>query len=367
MKKKILFCASTASHIINFHLPYLKAFKSLGYEVHVATNESVTIPFADKVFRLPFIKNMISPKNILAIFKAVKLLKSENYEKISSNTTLAGLIIRFAALFLKNRPRIYHIVHGYHFNLNSGIRKFLYLIPEKIAARVSDVVMVMNHEDHEIANKYKLYRSKLYYINGMGVDESRFKLVSAEKKRELREKMGIPLNEFVFVYAAEFSHRKNQALLIRAFTDCSFENGTLLLAGDGKELNECKKLATKLGKISKIRFLGYVKDIPELYAACDAAVSVSRSEGLPFNIIEAMGCGLPVIASNIKGHRELVEDFRTGLLFESLNESSLKHCMNVLYAMSTEQLRSYGNAGIQRAKKFSIKYILPEVLKHYMS
>ena len=57
--KKILFCASTVSHINNFHLPYLKAFKEIGYEVHVAVNEQADIAFADRVIKIPFFKNII--------------------------------------------------------------------------------------------------------------------------------------------------------------------------------------------------------------------------------------------------------------------------------------------------------------------
>ena len=125
MRKKILFCASTVSHINNFHLPYLKAFHDMGYEVHVAVNEAAAVQWADKVMKLTFYKSLISPRNIYAIFQSRRLLKTERYDKISSNTTLAGLVVRISALFLKKRPRIYHIVHGYHFNLNSGIKKYI--------------------------------------------------------------------------------------------------------------------------------------------------------------------------------------------------------------------------------------------------
>ena len=366
-KKKILFCASTVSHIKNFHLPYLKAFRDMGYEVHVAANESEPIPWTDRVFKLSFCKRILASENIFAIFQSRKLLKEEKYEKVSSNTTLAGLIIRISALFLKNRPCIYHIVHGYHFNLNSGIQKYLYLIPEKVASYVSDVVMVMNKEDYQIAQKYKLYRKKLYYIDGIGVDISRFRPVSREIKSKLKSRMGIEPDEFVFAYAAEFSKRKNQALLIRAFSDCFFKKGRLLLAGDGEQLDSCKRLAAQLGQAEQIKFLGYVKDVPELYSACDAIVSVSRIEGLPFNIVEAMGCTLPVIASNIKGHQELVDPEITGMLFEDGNKMQLCRCMKTMYLAQALQLNCYGQAGAQKAERFLIENVFPEVIKIYQS
>lgn len=365
-KKKILFCASTVSHINNFHLPYLKAFYDMGYEVHVVANESVPIQWADQVFDLPFYKNLLSPKNLLAIFQARKLLKARHYEKISTNTTLAGVIMRVAALCLKNRPRIYHIVHGYLFNRDSGLKKYLYLIPEKIAASVSDVVMVMNHEDLEIAKKYKLYKDKLFYIDGMGVDPSRFKPVSPQEKSKRKQMRGFKVDDFIFVYAAEFSKRKNQKLLINAFAKCSFDKAHLLLAGNGKTLDECKQLAKQLGQIEKIHFLGYVKDVPDLYAACDVAVSTSLIEGLPFNIIEAIGCGLPVVVSDIKGHRELVDHNINGLLFPAQNELEIITCLQEIYTCSPERRALYGQAGMKKAKTFMLDYVFNQVMNIYV-
>lgn len=365
--KKVLYCASTVSHINNFHLPYLKAFHNMGYEVHVAVNERVTIKWADKVFALPFYKNLLSIKNIIAIFQARKLLKENQYEKVITNTTLAGVIVRIAALLLKNRPKIYHIVHGYIFNADSGIKKYFYLVPEKIAAIVSDVVMVMNREDHEMAEKYKLYKDKLYYIDGMGVDPSRFKIVSPEEKIAYKQRLGFKEDDFLFVYVAEFSKRKNQKMLIRAFSKCKLEKAHLLLAGDGKLLEECKRLVDRLKQTERIHFLGYVKDVPSLYCACDCAVSTSKAEGLPFNIIEAMGCGLPVIASNIKGHRDLVENELYGLLFSKGNKIQLILCIEEIYKKCKLGLISYEANCFKKKEKYLLSTNLTKILDIFLS
>jgi len=363
--KKILFCASTVSHINNFHLPYLKAFHDMGYEVHVATKEKVAVKWADQVFEIPFNKNLLSLKNVLAIFKARELMKAQHYEKISVNTTLAGIIMRLAVMFVKHRPRVYQISHGYLFNLDSGLKKYLYLIPEKIVARVSDIVMVMNHEDHEIAKKYKLFKDKLYDIDGMGVDRSRFKLVPLNEKSKLKKRMGFASDDLLFVYAAEFSKRKNQKLLINAFAKCRLKKAHLLLAGDGKTLDECKHLAKHLGLTNKMHFLGYVDDVPNLYTACDVVVSTSLIEGLPFNIIEAMGCRVPVVASDIKGHLELVDHKVNGLLFKGQNEQDLMTCLKEIYTCSDGQRLLYGKAGNEKSKKFLLDRVFKQVMDIY--
>lgn len=361
--KKVLFCASTASHINNFHLPYLKAFHNNGYEVHVAVNEKVPIKWADKVFALPFYKSLLSIKNILAMFQARKLLKKYHYEKVITNTTLAGVIVRVAALLLKSRPRIYHIVHGYIFNADSGIKKYFYLIPERIAAMVSNVVMVMNHEDYEMAQKYRLFKDKLCYIDGMGVDPARFKIVSPKEKIAYKKQLGFKEDDFLFVYVAEFSKRKNQKMLINAFAKCKLEKAHLLLAGDGKLLDECKRLVNNLGQTERIHFLGYVKDVPSLYCACDCAVSTSKAEGLPFNIIEALGCGLPVIASDIKGHRELIEHNINGYLFKIHDEKKLKHSMEFVFNQQSSDKINIQQNGIIKAKKYELTRVYEKIIK----
>lgn len=358
--KKVLFCASTESHIVNFHLPYLKAFRDMGYEVHVAVNKSVPIPWADKVIAIPFYKSILSPRNICALLKAYRLLKQENYEKMSTHTTLAGVIMRLAALLIRKRPKIYHIVHGYIFNLSSGLKKYMYLIPEKLSALVSDVVMVMNQEDYEIAQRYHLYKEKLHFINGIGIDPIRFKVISEEDKQRQREKMGFTKDDFLFVYAAEFSKRKNQRMLIEAFASCKPLNTHLLLAGSGKELESCKRLVNKLKVTDQIHFLGYVNDVPTLYSACDAVVSTSRVEGLPFNIIEALGCGLPVFASNIKGHRDLCQDCINCFLFDNKDElqNYINNCRELIRAGQSSNVR-------KKAESYTLNAVFDTIKDYY--
>ncbi|MPN26590.1 putative glycosyltransferase EpsD [bioreactor metagenome] len=144
-------------------------------------------------------------------------------------------------------------------------------------------------------------------------------------------------------------------------------NAHLLLAGDGKTLNECKQLVKQLGQTNKIHFLGYVNDVTRLYAFCDAAVSPSLSEGLPFNIIEAMGCGLPVIVSDIKGHRELAEQSINGLLFHKKNQQELINCLKEMYFFDYEQRLLLGQAGIKKAEAFSLESVFNKIMNIYQN
>ena len=140
------------------------------------------------------------------------------------------------------------------------------------------------------------------------LDAGQFPILTPEERETGRRELGFGPDDFLFVYAAEFSRRKNQPLLLRAFAKAlpRFPRGRLVLAGSGATLEECRALAKQLGIGEQVRFLGYVEEMERLYPLCDAAVSSSRIEGLPFNIMEAMACGLPVIASRVKGHTDLL-------------------------------------------------------------
>lgn len=343
-RPKVLYCASTASHIRNFHLPYLKKFHDEGVAIHVAVDEKTEISYADKVFGLHFRKRLVSSNNIYALFQLYKIIKREKYDAIISNTTLAGVIVRISLLFLRKRPRVCHIVHGYIFDMDSGLRKYLYLIPEKIAALVSDVVFVMNDEDLQIATRYHLYKEQLHHIDGMGLDISRFTPLDEEKALQLRSRMGLRRENFVYAYAAEFSKRKNHTMLIRAFAQCYLENAVLLLAGEGETLPYCKKLALELDIAERVRFLGHVTNIFDVFQMSDIVVSASTSEGLPFNIMEGMYCSRPILASNIKGHRDLVEQSKNGFLFDKNRTKDLAHYLECLYNMDNEKLNGMGSS-----------------------
>ena len=139
----------------------------------------------------------------------------------------------------------------------------------------------------------------------------------------------------MFVFAGEFSERKNQQMLVSAFARVAGQmpKAKLILAGEGALQEACRQQAAQLGITEQIQFPGHVKKMPVLYHCCDVCISASRIEGLPFNIMEAMYCELPCIASKIKGHEDLLHHRRTGYLYET--EAELAAYMVQMYQDST--------------------------------
>ena len=303
---KILYAASTMSHINNFHMPYIEALRAEGHEVLImAKGEG-----AD--FDIPFEKKTLSRKN-LALRKAIRaIVKNQKFDVIVLNTALAAFYIRLA-LPKKNRPRVVNIVHGYLFGSNTGfIKRNVFLLCEKITKSKTDSIIVMNREDFRIAKMFNLSLGNVRSSLGMGASV-RLEQMSAKAVREEMKSE----DSWVMLFVGELSNRKNQKMLISAMPEIqkTVPNAVLWLVGDGELRDSLEDLAVKLGVIDSVRFAGTRENPCDFIRAADVYVSASKIEGMPFNIIEAMGCGATVFASDVKGHADLIKDATTGFLY----------------------------------------------------
>ena len=360
---KVLFTASTYSHIVNFHRPYLATFRRLGWRVEVACGGApMEIPEAHRVVYIPFEKEMTSPRNVTAWRQLRRLMREEGYDLVSCHTSLASFFTRMAAAGLKNRPKVACVAHGYLFGEESSAAKNLLLgTAEKLAAPVTDLLLTMNRWDTRYARAHKLGR-QIAEIPGIGLDTSRLEPVSEAERAALRAEWGVGKHDLLLLYAAEFSDRKSQQVLIRAMTRLP-EQVKLALPGQGDLREACMSLARELGLEGRVRFPGQVRMAP-WYGAADLAVSSSRSEGLPFNIMEAMYCGLPVVASRVKGHTDLLEESEAGLLYPYGDWAACAGCIQDLL-LDRELRERLGQRGRRAVEAYTLDRVLPVIMAQY--
>lgn len=320
---KILYTASTFSHITNFHLPYLRQFKKDGFEVHVAAGNGGALPpeYADKVMPLKLEKSIGSFRNWALAGKLADTIRKEKYDIVSCHTSLAAFFTRIAIMFSRHKPKLcVNTAHGYLFDENTPLlKRTLMLYAEKITAGVTDVLMVMNNCDFKIAQRHRLGKN-IEKVPGIGVNMESFPQVCAKVRANAKEALNLPQNSFVLLCAAEFSERKNQSMLIRA-ADKLPENIYLMLPGNGAKLEECKQLAASSNAHRRIIFPDYTDNIYPYISAADAAVSASRYEGLPFHITEALAAGIPAVVSDVKGNRDLITDGVNGYVYPFNNDT----------------------------------------------
>lgn len=304
---KILYAASTMSHINNFHLDYIEALRREGYTVKVMARGDG----AD--YDIPFEKKFFSSENTACRIEIKEILEHEQFDIILLNTSLAAYHIR-VALPKENRPRVINLVHGYLFSEDIGLfKRWALTFAEKLLASKTDSIIVMNEWDRKVAEDKKLCLGKVHFCRGMGATVKEQSL-SPER---IRRERGCQ-NRFVMCFVGELSDRKNQKFLIHAMNEIKevIPNAQLWLVGDGKGRDKLEALAGRIDLSESVVFLGRRENACDYMRACDLYVSASTIEGMPFNLIEAMGCGKTVLASCVKGHKDLVEDGKSGYLFK---------------------------------------------------
>ena len=366
MKAKLLYAASSYIHLMNFHLPYLRALRERGWEIHALCGDPRgEIPFADRTIAVPFRKKMSAPDNLRAAAQIRELVRSEGYALVIVHTSLAAFFVRLALKGLRHRPKLINMVHGYLFDDETPApKKQILLAAEQMTAPETDLLITMNRWDHELAQKRRLAAREVF-VPGVGVDLSRFAAASPEAGRRLREALGIPEEDFVLLYAAELSARKSQPVLIRALRELP-ERARLVLAGSGAGETECRALAGQLGLEDRILFPGHVGNVGDWYAMADAVATASRIEGLPFNVMEAMVLRKPVVASRVKGHEDLIEDGVSGLLYPY---GDAKACAAAIRRLMDDPALGgrLAETAAEQVGKYSLEQVFPQVMAAYES
>jgi glycosyltransferase EpsD len=370
MTKKVLFVATVHRHFKAFHIPYIKLLQSKGYEVHLAANDNdVVIEEADKQFVVPISRNPISPQNIKAIKVLKNIIGKEQYILVHCNTPIGALVTRLAAKSFRAKKllQVIYTAHGFYFYKGSPKKYWLIYYPiEKYFSKYVDAIITINTEDYNLIKERNFKNKYRFLIPGVGVKPKKFNEVTKETQLELRHKNKLKEDDFVLIYAAEYIYRKNHTFLINAVPMLLKEipNLKLLLAGRGLLFDDVKKQIADLNLSESVLQLGFRKDIDELYKLSDIGISVSRFEGLGLNLIEAMMCGKPTIATQDKGHSEVIDHGVNGYLFEQENKKDFIKYILELYA-DENRLVEMGKQAKVKSKKFELNNSLKEMEKIY--
>jgi len=366
--KHILYTASSDAHLKSFHLPYLHLLTRLGYDVTAAAAGSgYELQGICRYISVPFTKSFVSPRNLSATFRLAELIRRERFDLVLTHTSLAAFFTRLALILAgKKNTRVVNTVHGYLFDDQTpAVKRTVLLWAEKLTSRVTDDIVTMNRTDTVIAQHFRLCRGQVFQVNGIGADFARFHPACGAEKTDARRALEIPEDAFVLVYAAEFSSRKNQSMLIESMPELP-ARVWLLLPGRGELLKGCRALADRLHVSDRTVFPGYRDDIAGCYHAADACVSSSRSEGLPFNVLEAMSCGLPAIVSAVKGHEELVSSGTNGYLFPFGDRKTFVASVGKLLSDTAAATRM-GFAARASTERYGIDEVMPVVISCYLA
>jgi len=374
IEKKILFLATVDVHIYAFHIPFMKLLKDMGYEVEVAaSNVGFTKKIEQEGFKfydIPFSRNPLSFKNIKAFFMLLRLMRRNKYVMIHTHTPVASFLGRIAARIV-GVPHTVYTVHGFHFHeYGSKIMNFIYYRLEKVAGRFTDVLITINKDDYKIAKEKNIApNGKVVYIKGVGVDTEKFdpKRIKKDKRKEILTKLSINNEIFVILSTGRLEREKHFDQIIEAlgYADRKGLRFKFFIAGSGPLYSNLLEAAKFYGMQEELMLLGHIDEIPELLSVSNIYVTASSREGLPVSVMEAMAMEKPIIAYNIRGVRDLVEDGANGFLVSFGDVKGLAE--KILYLMEHPEVAvEMGKKGRERIEKeFSLGVILPQMKALY--
>ncbi|MDQ8735945.1 glycosyltransferase family 4 protein [Paenibacillus sp. LHD-38] len=364
MPNKILFCATVDYHFKAFHLPVLEWFKQQGWEVHIAAKGELDLPFVDHKFNLSIERSPVHRNNLKAYRELKAIIQEQNYKIIHCHTPMGGVLARLAAQTARKKgTKVIYTAHGFHFCKGSSLLNWMLYYPiEKSLSRKTDCLITINNEDYQLAVSKNFKAKQIAHIHGVGVNTTRYKPLAKIDKWRLRQEFDFRTDDFLLFYAAEFNKNKNHQMLIRALASIKEQvpHARLLLAGKGPMLSACQGLAEQLGVGAMVHFLGYRSDIERLLPMCDVAVASSLREGLPVNIMEAMACGLPIVATQNRGHSELVVEGENGYVLAAHQVTAFAGRLLELSRSNTLRLQM-GEKSAEMVKKYSLAQVALEL------
>ena len=371
--KKVLFVATVVRlHLNLFHLPYLRWFHEQGWQVDVAANndfenpEDCVIPCCDHHYVIPFQRSPFKKENLQAYRQLKELLDREQYDLIHCHTPMGGVIARLAAGSARNRgTRVIYTAHGFHFYDGAPLVNWLLYYPvERILSRRTDLLLTINGEDFRRAQGFHAKRTEL--VNGVGIDLSRFTQASAAQRDEVRRELGLREGDVFAFTAGNLDPGKNQKALIRAVKLLDDPRLHLVLAGNGPLRAELEQLARELGIEDRIHFLGFRRDVYRLCSSADLFVFASRREGLSVSVMEAMACGLPIVATRIRGNTDLIDQGRGGFLLEPDDAKGFADAIrSIMDQPETRETMKRHN--LQKIRSYSIGAVIEQMARLYES
>lgn len=273
-------------------------------------------------------------------------LRAQRFDVLHVHGPLVGLQARLAAS-AAGVPVVIAQAHGFYFHEGTRwpVRTGMFLLERELTRRFTDVLVTVSREDHALALRHAFRPDprQLVHVPGVGVDIDRFSPDDTEigrhRRARLRASLGAGAHDLVVSFVGRLVGEKGLDDLAAAFAEVAPPRRMQLwLVGDvlGSERDHTApgRVAGRLaerGLGDRVRFVGRRDDVPDLLRASDVFVLPSLREGMPVSLLEAMASQLPVVATDIRGSREVVEDGRTGLLVPVRRPHALAAALRRLY------------------------------------
>nr|WP_246880657.1 glycosyltransferase family 4 protein [Sporosarcina sp. 6E9] len=280
----------------------------------------------DVIYSHSLIRKLNIKSDIKAIIELRKILKEIQPDLVATHSSKAGIVGRIAGWSLRI-PTVF-TAHGWSFT--DGVpapKKSMYKFFEKVIGLISDGVIAVSEYDRELAIKHKVLPEHKVHTIHNGVHD-----------QNVKEAMVYPKETPTIIMVARFAAPKRQLQLLKALNQLRHIQWKVSFAGDGPLLHEAKEFVKQANLCDRVEFLGNRDDITELLHKSSIFALLSDWEGLPLSILEAMRCGLPILASNVGGVKETVYDSKNGYVVSKNDQDELVKKLTLLLTSTSLRL-----------------------------
>ena len=300
------------------------------------------------IFALPHRK--FSVKKLLGLNK---FIKDNDIKIIHSHGKGAGIYSRILKI-LNPGLKIVHTLHGVHIGEYGFLKRNVYIFLERFLTLFTDKFINVSNSENNLCLKLGLFKkskSKVVY-NGI---KALLKDDNAKIKFDLSGKK-------VVTTISRFDYAKNMSLAYEIAKNFKDNPSIVFLwLGDGDDRAKFESMAQKDG--ANIIFTGFTDEVPAYLSATDIYLSTSRWEGLPYALIEAQSLGIPIVATNVVGNNEVVENGKSGFLFEDARQA----CRDIEILLNDDKIygKMQAEALLNFKDKFDIGVMIRKVEKIY--
>lgn len=271
---------------------------------------------------LPEMSRLLSPlADLRTLWALFRLFRRERPQVVHTHTAKAGTLGRLAAILAGVPVRIHtfhgHVLGGGYFS--AGKTRIFLEIERQLARGTSRLVVLTHRQAREMADDLAVAPPARFAVVPLGLELDRFGAVdrSAEARDPVRDALGIPRGRKAVGIVGRLVPIKNHELFFAAVAAARRVDPAVLgvVVGAGEREAELKALAARLGLGGDgVLWLGWRRDLPDVYAALDAVALTSHDEGTPVAVLEALAAGVPVVARDVGGVGEVLEDAGAGAL-----------------------------------------------------
>lgn len=323
--------------VLEYLYMFLKNFKSEDYENILIVSQDYEEKidrfkeYVSEIHVIPMIRDIKIKEDIKSTIKVRKLLKQIKPDILYLHSSKAGAYGRIA-MFLNRKTKILYNAHGWYFNANIGgkKKKAIILIEKMLAIRANKIINISKSE-YDSAVKYKIAPEKKMCIIENCIDFKKF--AGCEKYRsETRKKYNIKDSEVVIGVVGRLSEQKDPMTTIKAFNEVhkNIKNIRLMYVGSGDLESEVLQYAKENNIENLVTITGWVDNTEKYIPAFDIAVLPSKWEGFGLAILEYMACKKPIVASNVGGIINIIEDGKNGLIVKKEDYKDLAKKVHIL-------------------------------------